>query len=139
MLSTRVIPVLLLHNKGLVKTTNFKKPVYIGDPINAIKIFNDKEVDELVFYDIDASKEDKEPNYNLISAFATECFMTVCYGGGVNSIEQIRKIFSLGIELRFSFVMTLFIIDKEPCFTLVLNIPTFRAVLESIGMFSPSQ
>jgi len=98
MLSTRIIPVLLLHNQGLVKTVKFKNPSYIGDPINAIKIFNEKEVDELVFFDIDASKKGVEPNYDLISDFASECFMPVCYGGGIKNISQIKKIFSLGIE-----------------------------------------
>jgi len=98
MLKMRVIPVLLLHNRGVVKTTNYKDPVYIGDPINIVKIFNEKEVDELVIFDIDASKEAKEPDYSLITAFATECFMPVCYGGGVTNLEQMRKIFSLGVE-----------------------------------------
>jgi len=98
MLKTRVIPVLLLHNKGLVKTVKFKSPKYIGDPINAIKIFNEKEVDELIFLDIDASKENREPDFKLIEDFASECFMPVCYGGGITSIEQIKKLFALGIE-----------------------------------------
>ena len=98
MLKTRVIPILLLHNKGLVKTVKFKSPKYIGDPINVIKIFNEKEVDELIFLDIDASKETKGPNFQLIEDFAGECFMPVCYGGGISTIGQIKKIFSLGIE-----------------------------------------
>jgi len=98
MLKTRVIPTLLLHNKGLVKTVKFKNPKYVGDPINAIKIFNEKEVDELIFLDIDASKEDRGPDFNLIKDFASECFMPVCYGGGITNMEQIKKIFSLGIE-----------------------------------------
>ncbi len=98
MLKTRVIPVLLLHNKGLVKTVKFKSPKYIGDPINAIKIFNEKEVDELIFLDIDASKAKREPNFDLIEDFASECFMPVCYGGGITTIEQIKKLFAIGIE-----------------------------------------
>ena len=98
MLKTRVIPILLLHNKGLVKTVKFKSPTYIGDPINAIKIFNEKEVDELIFLDIDASKKGNEPDYELIKDFASECFMPVCYGGGITTIEQIKKIFALGVE-----------------------------------------
>lgn len=98
MLQTRVIPVLLLKGKGLVKTEKFKNPKYVGDPVNAIKIFNEKEVDELVFLDILASKNKIEPNYKLIKDFASECFMPVCYGGGINNIEQIKKIFSLGVE-----------------------------------------
>jgi cyclase len=98
MLTTRVIPILLLHNGGLVKTVKFKNPKYVGDPINAVKIFNEKEVDELIFLDIDATKENREPDFNLIKDFASECFMPVCYGGGIRNIEQIKKIFSLGIE-----------------------------------------
>jgi len=98
MLQTRVIPVLLLQNKGLVKTVKFKNPKYVGDPLNAIKIFNEKEVDELIFLDIDASKKGVEPDYKLIKDFASECFMPVCYGGGITNIEQIKKIFTLGIE-----------------------------------------
>lgn len=98
MLKPRVIPVLLLRNQGLVKTIKFDKHVYVGDPINAIKIFNEKEVDELIFLDIDASKNGLEPNYSMISQIATECFMPVCYGGGIKDIEMIRKILKLGIE-----------------------------------------
>jgi len=98
MLKTRVIPVLLLHKRGLVKTVKFKKPIYIGDPTNTIKIFNEKEVDELIFLDIDASKESKEPDYQIIEDFASECFMPVCYGGGITNMKQIKKILALGIE-----------------------------------------
>lgn len=98
MLKTRVIPCLLLQNQGLIKTVKFKDPVYVGDPINAVKIFNEKEVDELIFLDIKASKEKREPEYKLIQDIATECFMPFCYGGGISTIEQIRKILSLGAE-----------------------------------------
>jgi cyclase len=98
MLKPRVIPVLLLRNQGLVKTIKFDKHVYVGDPINAIKIFNEKEVDELIFLDIDASKNGISPNYSMISQIATECFMPVCYGGGIKDIETIRKVLKLGIE-----------------------------------------
>jgi imidazole glycerol-phosphate synthase subunit HisF len=98
MLQVRVIPALLLKGQGLVKTVQFKNEKYIGDPINAIKIFNDKEVDELVFLDITASKENREPNYALIHQIAGECFMPLSYGGGITTIEQIRKILSLGVE-----------------------------------------
>ncbi len=98
MLKTRVIPILLLRDSVLVKTIKFKEYQYIGDPINAIKIFNEKEVDELVFLDIDATRKKIEPNYNLIKSIASECFMPVCYGGGITNIEQMRKIFKLGVE-----------------------------------------
>lgn len=98
MLQKRVIPCLLLHKGGLYKTVKFKNPTYIGDPINAIKIFNEKEVDELMFLDIDASASNKEPNFTLIEDIASECFMPLCYGGGVKTIEQMKRIYSLGVE-----------------------------------------
>ena len=95
---TRVIPTLLLRGAGLVKTTGFLKPVYVGDPINAIRIFNEKEVDELVLLDITASSTGKGPAFSTIENIASECFMPVAYGGGINSIEHIRKILGTGIE-----------------------------------------
>jgi imidazole glycerol-phosphate synthase subunit HisF len=98
MLRSRVIPCLLLQNEGLVKTFKFSKPKYVGDPINAIRIFNDKEVDELIVLDIEASKTGSDPNYALIEKFAGECFMPLCYGGGINSVDQARQLFALGIE-----------------------------------------
>ena len=98
MLKHRVIPTLLLKNGGLVKTLKFKTPKYVGDPINAIRIFNEKEVDELIVLDIEASRLNKEPNYTLIEQFASECFMPLSYGGGIKTIEQAKRLFSLGIE-----------------------------------------
>jgi imidazole glycerol-phosphate synthase subunit HisF len=98
MLSRRVIPTLLLKNTGLVKTINFKNPTYIGDPINAVKIFNDKEVDEIIFLDISKTKENAEPNYALIESIANECFIPFAYGGGLHSIEAIKKTLKIGAE-----------------------------------------
>ena len=98
MISYRVIPVLLLSEGGLVKTEKFKKPVYVGDPINAIRIFNDKEVDELVFLDIDASKENRGPDFALLEQIASECFMPLGYGGGITTLDQVKRIYSTGIE-----------------------------------------
>jgi cyclase len=98
MLYPRIIPCLLVHNKGLVKTTKFKDPKYVGDPINAVKIFNEKEVDELMVMDIDASAEKREPDYKMIENLAAECRMPICYGGGIKTIEQAQRIFSLGVE-----------------------------------------
>ena len=98
MLLPRIIPCLLIKNKGLVKTVNFDKPKYIGDPINAVKIFNEKEVDELIVLDIDASVDKRQPDYNMIQNLAEECRMPLCYGGGVKSVEQIEKIIGLGVE-----------------------------------------
>jgi cyclase len=98
MLKHRVIPCLLLRNGGLVKTLKFADAKYVGDPINAIRIFNDKEVDELMVLDITASKEKKEPNYALIEQFASECFMPLSYGGGIKTMEQAQRLFNSGIE-----------------------------------------
>ncbi|HCR71750.1 MAG TPA: imidazole glycerol phosphate synthase subunit HisF [Anaerolineae bacterium] len=98
MLMPRVMPCLLLKNGALVKTVKFKDPGYIGDPINAIRIYNEKEVDELIFLDISATLEKREPPYKVLSEIASECFMPVTYGGGVRDVETIRKILSLGIE-----------------------------------------
>ncbi len=94
----RIIPCLLLDGNGLVKTRKFKAPCYVGDPINAIKIFNDKRVDELIFLDIAASRDGKEPNYALMEKLSSECFMPLCYGGGIRNAAQARRIVSLGIE-----------------------------------------
>ncbi len=98
MLYPRIIPCLLVHNKGLVKTVKFKEGKYVGDPINAVKIFNEKEVDELMVLDIDATAEGREPDYKMIENLAVECRMPLCYGGGIKTAEQAEKIFSLGVE-----------------------------------------
>jgi len=98
MLRTRVIPSLLLENGGLVKGRQFKNHKYVGDPINAVKIFNEKEVDELVFLDISATRNQICPNYELIADIASEAFMPFGYGGGIDKVSQIEKLFSLGVE-----------------------------------------
>lgn len=98
MLRPRIIPSLLIHDLGLVKTVNFKNPKYVGDPINAVRIFNEKGVDELAIFDIDASVLGKEPNYKLIENLAQQSRMPLCYGGGVKTVQQAQKIFSLGVE-----------------------------------------
>ena len=98
MLRSRIIPCLLIHNKGLVKTVKFKEPKYVGDPINAVKIFNEKEVDELIVLDIDATKKNRGPNLKMIKNLADECRMPLCYGGGINTVDQAVKIISLGVE-----------------------------------------
>jgi imidazole glycerol-phosphate synthase subunit HisF len=98
MLYPRIIPCLLVHNKGLVKTVKFKDSKYVGDPINAVKIFNEKEVDELIVLDIDATVENREPDYKMIESIANECRMPLCYGGGVKTASQAQKILSLGVE-----------------------------------------
>ena len=94
----RIIPSLLLKDKGLVKGVNFSNFKYIGDPINAVRIFNDKQVDELFFFDISATQEDRTISFNLIEKLANECFMPFAVGGGINSIENIGKLIKLGVE-----------------------------------------
>lgn len=98
MLRPRIIPCLLVHKGGLVKTRGFKAPKYVGDPINAVKIFNEKEADELVVLDIDATARRAEPNYALIAKLAAECRMPLCYGGGITTPEQAARIIDLGVE-----------------------------------------
>lgn len=98
MLYPRLIPCLLIKNNGLVKTVNFQNPKYVGDPINAVKIFNEKEVDELMVLDIDATAKHAEPDYKMIESLAHECHMPLCYGGGIRTVECAKKIFSLGVE-----------------------------------------
>lgn len=100
MLRSRIIPCLLVHDKGLVKTLKFsvEDGKYVGDPINAVKIFNEKHVDEIMVIDIDATVEGREPDYEMIKNVATECRMPLCYGGGVTTVDQVRKIIKLGAE-----------------------------------------
>lgn len=98
MLRPRLIPCLLIRDRGLVKTVKFKDPKYVGDPINAVKIFNEKEVDELMVLDIDATREGRAPDYETIQQLATECRMPLCYGGGITSAEQARTIIGRGVE-----------------------------------------
>ncbi len=98
MLRTRVIPCLLVKNGGLVKTVQFDKSKYVGDPINAVRIFNEKEVDEIAILDINATVEGREPNFELISDLASQAFMPMSYGGGITNISQIEKLFSIGVE-----------------------------------------
>lgn len=98
MLKTRVIPVLLMKNSGLYKGVKFKNHKYVGDPINTVKIFNDKEVDELIIFDIEASKLNKPINFEFLENIASEAFMPIAYGGGIKTLEDAQKLFSLGIE-----------------------------------------
>lgn len=98
MLRPRITPCLLVHNGGLVKTTGFDKPKYVGDPLNAVRIFNEKQVDELMVIDIDATRLGREPDYALVKNLAAECRMPLSYGGGVKSAEQLQHIIGLGVE-----------------------------------------
>ena len=98
MLRTRVMPVLLLKERGLVKGRQFKNHKYVGDPLNAVKIFNEKEVDELVFLDISATDENRGPDFDLLADIASEAFMPFAYGGGVKTVKQVERLFSIGVE-----------------------------------------
>ncbi|MCB1856787.1 MAG: imidazole glycerol phosphate synthase subunit HisF [Gammaproteobacteria bacterium] len=98
MLKSRVIPCLLFQGHGLVKTIRFKNPKYVGDPVNAVRIFNEKEVDELIFLDIEASPARRGPDFNVIGEIASECFMPLTYGGGIRTIDDMRQVFALGVE-----------------------------------------
>lgn len=94
----RVLPCLLLKGEKLVKTTRFKEPRYVGDPRNAVRIFNEKEVDELILLDIAATPEGRNPQFELIREIVSEAFMPVAYGGGIRTIEDARKILTCGVE-----------------------------------------
>lgn len=98
MLRPRIIPCLLVHNRGLVKTVGFGDPKYVGDPINAVKIFNEKEADELAVFDIDATANGAEPDFKMVANLAAECRMPLCYGGGVKTVAQAKRIIGLGVE-----------------------------------------
>lgn len=98
MLRTRIIPALLLYHESLVKTSKFENFVYVGDPANTVRIFNELEVDELLFLDICASREKKDPNIKVLSDIANECFMPLAYGGGINKLDQAKEVFDIGFE-----------------------------------------
>ena len=98
MLNSRITPCLLIDNDELYKTVNFKSPKYVGDPLNAVRIFNEKEVDELVVLDITSTQKNKDPDWTLISHISRECRMPLCYWGGVNTVEQVEKLVSFGVE-----------------------------------------
>ena len=98
MIKPRVIPALLLKGQGLVKTVKFKEPKYLGDPINIVRIFNDKEVDELVLLDITATPETRGPQFDLLKNIASEAFIPLAYGGGIRSMDDVKKLLSIGIE-----------------------------------------
>lgn len=127
----RVIPILLLQAGGLVKTVGFKKPNYIGDPINAVKIFNEKEVDELAFIDIEASIKNTEPDYLKIEEIASECFMPLAYGGGIKNIEQVKKIINIGVE---KIIVNSAIISNPEIITQTAQIYGSQSVVASVDV-----
>lgn len=127
----RIIPCLLYDGKYLVKTINFKNPKYIGDPINAIKIFNDKEVDELIFLDIQATLQKRPPAIDVITQFTTECFMPFAYGGGISSYQECKDLFKAGVEKII--VNSLLIKDPAGVKEIVKNFGS-QAVVASIDV-----
>jgi cyclase len=126
MLQPRIIPSLLIHEKGLVKSINFKDYIYVGDPINAVKIFNEKEVDEIIIIDIDVTKNGTEPNYKLIKKLAYECRMPLCYGGGIKTAEQAQKIFALGVE---KIAISSIVIETPEIITEIANVVGNQSVV----------
>jgi cyclase len=98
MLRARIIPTLLLKGRGLYKTIKFRNETYVGDPINAVRIFNDKAVDELILLDVDATRRGRSPDFDVIADIASEAFIPLCYGGGVTRLEEFERLFKLGIE-----------------------------------------
>lgn len=98
MLRSRIIPCLLIHKGGLVKTQKFSNPIYLGDPINAVRILNEKEADELIIFDIDATVNGVEPNFDFIAKLAAECRMPLCYGGGITKVDQATRLVNIGVE-----------------------------------------
>jgi cyclase len=94
----RIIPTLLIDDRDLIKTINFKKPTYLGDPVNALKIFNRKGIDEMAVLDISASKKGLEPDFELLTDMASEAFMPLSYGGGIKTLDQVRKLLAIGYE-----------------------------------------
>lgn len=146
MLKNRVIPVLLVNGDRLVKTRKFSSPKYVGDPLNAIRIFNEKEVDELMVLDIHVSKQKQEPNYRLIEMFAGECFMPLCYGGGISNVEQARTLFSLGVEkvclqtvVLDDFVLITELADQFGSQSIVVSIDIKRNWLGKLKVYSSAR
>jgi cyclase len=128
-LEARIIPVLLLHNDGLYKTKQFKNPKYVGDPINAVRIFNEKEVDELLILDVDCSVQKKDPNFELIEEIASEAFMPVGYGGGISSLDTAKRVFQLGVE---KVVINTALAENTDLISSIANIYGAQAVVASI-------
>ena len=131
MLRTRVIPVLLLRNESLVKTTRFDKFVYIGDPCNTSRIFNELEVDELFLLDITATRDKRSPNLGLLADVACECFMPLAYGGGIRNLEMVKAIFDIGFE---KISINSYAIENPSFITEVSNFYGSQAVIASIDV-----
>lgn len=131
MYRARLIPCLLLRGQGLVKTRKFKDAVYVGDPVNAARIFSEKEVDELIVLDIDASHYGKEPNYELIAEIAGECFMPMAYGGGIRTLEQVHRLIRYGVE---KVIINSSAIDSTKIITEVAQVFGSQAVVVAVDV-----
>ena len=131
MIRPRVIPALLLKGQGLVKTVKFKSPKYLGDPINIVKIFNDKEVDELIFLDITATNEKRRPPFEMLSKITSECFMPLGYGGGIRELDEVKTLLSLGIE---KIILNTSAVEKPELVTEVADYAGSQAVLVSMDV-----
>ncbi len=129
MLKTRVIPCLLLQNESLVKTIKFDKYSYIGDPINTVRIFNELEVEELIFLDIAATRENRKPNFDLLADIANECFMPLAYGGGIKNSEDAKKILSIGLE---KIAINSYALENPSFITELANLSGSQSVIVSI-------
>jgi imidazole glycerol-phosphate synthase subunit HisF len=141
----RVIPCLLLRDRGLVKTVKFKTDTYVGDPVNAVRIFNDKEADELILLDIDATREGRGPDFDLIAEIAGECFMPLAYGGGITTFADVQRVIRCGIEkvVINSAAYTNPEVISEACAVygaqaVVVGIDTKKSLLGSYKLYSKS-
>lgn len=137
MLRTRIIPALLLRNESLVKTIRFGKFTYVGDPVNTVNIFNELEVDELLFLDINASRENRTPNLKVLTDIAEECFMPLGYGGGIRSLDQAKAVFDIGFE---KVALNTFAVENPVLINQIANYYGSQSVIVSIdvkkGLFS---
>lgn len=131
MLRHRVIPVLTVDERRLVKTVQFRKPRYLGDPLNAVRIYNEKEVDELVLLDITATRAGREPNFGFIGDVASECFMPMAYGGGIRTPEQAARVFALGVE---KVVVNTVAVERPGIITEIARVYGAQAVVAAIDV-----
>ena len=131
MIRPRVIPALLLKGQGLVKTVKFKDPKYLGDPINIVRLFNDKEVDELIFLDITATNEKRQPPFEILGKITSECFMPLGYGGGIRSMDDVKALLSLGIE---KVILNTIAVEKPEFVTEVAHYAGSQAVVISMDV-----
>ena len=136
MLRTRIIPTLLLRNESLVKTMRFGKFTYVGDPCNTVRIFNELEVDELLFLDITATLEKRSPNLRVLADIASECFMPLGYGGGIRTLEDAKSVFDIGFE---KIVINSYAIENPDFIRQLASTYGSQAVIVSIDVKKSSQ